>query len=94
MITKLKPFFAFAFASALTLSMFGCAKPAKDEKFQLDPELKKKLDTLTDDDELLGGELKNKTIKWIYRIHLYVCSFLHQISWTVRIHLSDRPCPL
>ena len=65
MITKLKPFFAFAFASALTLSMFGCAKPAKDEKFQLDPELKKKLDTLTDDDELLGGELKNKTIKWM-----------------------------
>ena len=64
-----KLYFKVAFLSILSLAMFGCSNKDSENKTGdnsvVNPELRQKINEVSADDELLTGELENKTIKWM-----------------------------
>jgi len=61
-----RSYLALAAMSVISLCMFGCGKDNNSSsKASIDNELRDKLISMTANDDLLSGELKNKTIKWM-----------------------------
>ncbi|MBR6670189.1 MAG: hypothetical protein IKL31_05525, partial [Ruminococcus sp.] len=69
MMNNSKLYFKVAFLSILSLAMFGCSNKDSENKTGdnsvVNPELRQKINEVSADDELLTGELENKTIKWM-----------------------------
>ena len=54
--------------TAFSLSMFACGKKETDSKKHLRdlaPEVREKIKSIAENEELLTGDLENKTVKWL-----------------------------